>query len=73
MAKPKKQIEALATKASPAEIDVETGKLYLNGRDVWAINTDMGDWAQVHIRDQVFKVRLPNLVIFDNGSEAVNE
>jgi hypothetical protein len=71
MGRPRK-VDGLVAKARPAELDLEAGKLYLNGKDVWAINTDMGEWVQVHIREQIFKVRLSNLVIFDNGNEEEN-
>jgi hypothetical protein len=70
--RPKKTVEELGLAVSDTETatNFEMGKLYLNIKDVWSIDSLHGDFVQVRCRTEVFKVKPAQLVLFDNGGEA---
>ena len=47
----------------------ESGKLYLLKSDVWAIDYTQGEFIQVYIRGEVFKVKAENLVLLEVKSD----
>lgn len=47
----------------------EQGKLYLLKSDVWAIDYTTGDFIQVYIREEVFKVKAENLVLLEGKTD----
>ena len=52
---------------------IEFGKFYIKKSDIWAIDSThtsaTGDYLQVYVRDQIFKMKPDQLVILEGDHE----
>lgn len=68
------EMSVIEEKTPVTELKIEAGKMYINAKDIWAINTQqVPNTAMVYCRNEIFKVPFSHLVIFDNGSEVTSE
>lgn len=59
----------VANKAIKKSEQFQNGKLYLLKSDVWAIDYTHGEFIQVYIRGEVFKIEPENLVLLEEKTD----